>query len=131
MHLTSRGTIVVVEQTTGRLTQEQLRVLRRLEFVKQALEDLRRRGISQDVPICPHCKSFRLIQITSGIDLGALGSLQPAYYCLDCGWYGRTLIIMTNRPESTSVLEDMRDAFADDEEMFDRGEGMFPPDTPW
>ncbi len=81
--------------------------------MKDALEEYRRRGISADVAICPVCKSPRVVQITSYLDLGFLGAFQPAYYCLDCGWWGRTLTIMTNRPEDDAVLEDLRANFAE------------------
>ncbi|MHA1769743.1 MAG: hypothetical protein ACTSV3_07855 [Candidatus Thorarchaeota archaeon] len=100
------------EQISGRLTQKELQELRRLRLVREALDELKRRGVSADIPICPNCKSHRLIDLTSSRDLGFLGSFQPAYYCLDCGWYGRTLTIMSNRPEEDAVLEDMRGAFA-------------------
>ncbi len=109
----------MAQRTSGQLTEKQLRELRRLEFVKHALEELRKRGITQDVPICPQCKSIRIIQITSAYNLGALGSFQPAYYCLDCGWFGRTLTIMTNRPENDAIMEDMMKAFGDDSGMVD------------
>jgi len=101
----------VEEQVTGQLTSKELRDLRRLKMVKEALEEYKRRGISADIAICPVCKSPRVIHITSYRDLGFLGSFQPAYYCLDCGWYGRTLTIMTNRPEDDAVIEDLRANF--------------------
>ncbi len=99
------------------LSRRELVELRRLEFVRHALEEMKKKGISQDIPICPNCKSFRVIQITSQVDLGLLGALQPAYYCLDCGWYGRTLIVMTNRPDSDAVHRDMIETFGNDSEM--------------
>ncbi|MCF2135887.1 MAG: hypothetical protein K9W43_01485 [Candidatus Thorarchaeota archaeon] len=107
------------QRVTGQLTKRQLQELRRLELVKHELDKLRKKGIDADIPICPVCKSPRLVLITSYYDLGYLGSLQPAYYCIDCGWYGRTLTIMTNRPENDAILEDMKEAFGDDTAMVD------------
>jgi len=101
----------VTEQVSGQLSKEELRQLRRLRMVKEALEEYKRRGISADIPVCPACKSPRIVHLTSFQDLGYIGSFQPAYYCLDCGWYGRTLTIMTNRPEDDAVSEDLREAF--------------------
>ena len=100
------------EAVTGQLSLKELRELRRLKAVRAALDELKKKGISADIPICPICKSPRIIDLTSYRDLGFIGSFQPAYYCLDCGWYGRSLTIMSNRPQDDAVLEDMRGAFA-------------------
>lgn len=111
----------MAEQPAGQLTSRELQDLKRLRIVKEALEELKRRGISADIVVCPVCKSARVVYINSYRDLGFLGSFQPAYYCLDCGWYGRTLTIMTNRPEDDAVIEDLRANFGnlleDDEEV--------------
>jgi hypothetical protein len=100
------------EAVTGQLSLKELRELRRLKAVRAALDELKKKGISADIPICPVCKSPRIIDLTSYRDLGFIGSFQPAYYCLDCGWYGRSLTIMSNRPQDDAVLEDMRGAFS-------------------
>ena len=97
---------------TGQLTRKDLQELRRLRAVREALDELKRKGVSADIAICPVCKSPRLVDLTSYHDLGYIGSFQPAYYCLDCGWYGRNLTIMTNRPEEDAVLNDLRNAFS-------------------
>lgn len=102
---------VMSEVSTGQLTRKELRDLRRLKAVRAALDELKRKGVSADIAICPNCKSPRVIDLTSYHDLGFIGSFQPAYYCLDCGWYGRTLTIMSNRPQDDAILEDMRGAF--------------------
>ncbi|TFF68299.1 hypothetical protein EU520_00590 [Candidatus Thorarchaeota archaeon] len=99
------------QDTSGILSEKELTDLKRLRAVREALDELKRRGISADIPVCPNCKSARLIDLTSYHDLGYIGSFQPAYYCLDCGWYGRTLAVMSNRPQDNAVLEDMCDAF--------------------
>lgn len=99
-------------QETGRLTRKELEELKRMRAVREALDEFKRRGISADIPICPNCKSPRLVDLTSYHDLGYIGSFQPAFYCLDCGWYGRSITIMSNRPESDAVLEDMKDTFS-------------------
>ncbi len=96
---------------TDQLSPEELQQLRRLLIVKTKLRNLKRKGITADIAICPVCKSHRIVDLTSFFDLGYIGSLQPAYYCLDCGWYGRILTIMTNRPEDDAILEDLKDAF--------------------
>ncbi len=100
------------QPVTGQLTRKELRELRRLKAVREALDELKKKGISADIAICPVCKSPRLVDLTSYHDLGYIGSFHPAYYCLDCGWYGRNLTIMTNRPEKDAVLNDLRNAFA-------------------
>ncbi|MGD2072567.1 MAG: hypothetical protein PVG65_03670 [Candidatus Thorarchaeota archaeon] len=97
---------------TGKLSQKELRDLKRLKIVREALDELKNKGISADIAVCPNCKSVRIIDLTSYHDLGFIGSFHPAYYCLDCGWYGRSLTIMSNRPESDAVLEDLKTAFA-------------------
>jgi hypothetical protein len=98
---------------TGQLTRRELQELRRLKAVRQALDEWKRKGYDVDIPICPICKSPRLVELTSAHDLGVFpGSFQPAFYCIDCGWYGRIAPIMSNRPEKDAVLEDLQGAFA-------------------
>jgi hypothetical protein len=99
------------QPVTGQLTRKELQELKRLKAVREALDELKRKGISADIAICPVCKSPRLVDLTSYRDLGYIGSFHPAYYCLDCGWYGRSLTIMTNRPETDAVLNDLKNAF--------------------
>jgi hypothetical protein len=109
----------LAEQAVGQLSQKELRDLKRLKIVRQALKELKKRGVSADIAVCPNCKSFRIIDLTSYHDLGFIGGFQPAYYCLDCGFYWRGEIIMSNRPEPDAVLRDLRTAFApllDDDE---------------
>lgn len=96
----------------NQLSKEELRAFRRLHIVRTALDELKRRGISADFPICPVCKSPRIIDVRSSRDLGLLGGFQPAYYCVDCGWYGRAITIMSNRPENDAILEDLQETFA-------------------
>ncbi len=98
--------------TINQLSREELRAFRRLRIVRTALDELKKKGISADFPVCPVCKSPRIINVRSSRDLGLLGGFQPAYYCVDCGWYGRAITIMSNRPENDAILEDMRGAFA-------------------
>jgi C4-type Zn-finger protein len=81
-----------------------------MKAVREALDELKRRGIDADIVICPVCKSARLVEITSFRDLGYIGSFQPAYYCLDCGWFGRFNVTMSNRDLEEAVLKDMSDA---------------------
>jgi hypothetical protein len=100
------------EPATGQLSRRELQELRRLKAVRAALDELKRKGVSADIAICPNCKSPRIVDLTSYHDLGFIGSFQPAYYCLDCGWYGRTVTIMSNRIQDDVVLEDLRGAFA-------------------
>ena len=97
---------------TGQLSRKELQELRRLKAVRQALDEWRKKGFDVDIPICPICKSPRLVDLTSSHDLGFFGSFQPAFYCLDCGWYGRIAPVMSNRPEKDAVLEDLQGAFA-------------------
>ncbi|MFX0107187.1 MAG: hypothetical protein ACFE7R_02795 [Candidatus Hodarchaeota archaeon] len=95
----------------GQLTRKELEELKQLKRVREALDELKRKGITADIPICPNCKSARIIDLTSFHDLGYIGSFQPAFYCLDCGWYGRSLTIMSNRPETDAVLADLMETF--------------------
>ena len=98
---------------TGQLTRRELRELRRLMAVRQALDEWKKQGIDMDIAVCPICKSPRLIDLTSARDLGSFpGGLQPALYCIDCGWFGRVAPVMSNRPETDAVLEDLQGAFA-------------------
>lgn len=101
----------------GQLTEKELRDLRRLEAVKEALDEYKRRGIDADIQVCPNCKSARLVELTSFADLGYIGSFQPAYYCLDCGWFGRFNIYMTNRPEDDEILEDLMESYPEFKEQ--------------
>ncbi len=112
------------QPVTGQLTRKELRELRRLKAVREALDELKKKGISADIAICPVCKSPRLVDLTSYRDLVYIGSFHPAYYCLDCGWYGRNLTIMTNRPEKDAVLNDLRNAFAP---LMEADGGSFEP----
>lgn len=100
------------DQFSGQLTQKELRELRRLKIVREALDELKKRGVYTDIAVCPNCKSYRIIQLTSSHDLGVFGNFQPAFYCLDCGYYWRGEIIMSNRPEADAVLEDLQTTFA-------------------
>jgi uncharacterized protein YbaR (Trm112 family) len=98
---------------SGQLSAKELQELRRLMAVRMALDEWKKKGIDMDIAVCPICKSPRLIDMTSSHDLGVFpGSLQPALYCLDCGWYGRIAPIMSNRPEQDAILEDLQGAFA-------------------
>ncbi|MGY5881652.1 MAG: hypothetical protein RTV31_15480 [Candidatus Thorarchaeota archaeon] len=98
---------------SGQLSKRELQELRRLMAVRQALDEWKRKGFDVDIAVCPICKSPRLVDMTSSHDLGIFpGSFQPALYCIDCGWYGRIAPVMSNRPESDAVLEDMQGAFA-------------------
>jgi hypothetical protein len=98
---------------TGQLSRRELQELRRLKAVRQALDEWKKKGFDVDLPICPICKSPRLVQLTSAHDLGMFpGSLQPAFYCIDCGWYGRIAPVMSNRDMHDAVLEDLQGAFA-------------------
>ncbi len=96
---------------SGQLSKKELQHLRRLKAVREALDELKRKGIDADIPICPLCKSARLVRLTSFYDLGYIGSFHPAYYCIDCGWYGRSLMVMSNRPQDKAVLDDLQDTF--------------------
>jgi len=81
--------------------------------VRQALDEWKKQGIDMDIAVCPIGKSPRLIDLTSARDLGSFpGGLQPALYCIDCGWFGRVAPVMSNRPETDAVLEDLQGAFA-------------------
>ncbi|MCK5239236.1 MAG: hypothetical protein KAR33_06800 [Candidatus Thorarchaeota archaeon] len=114
-------------QTLGQLSEKELRDIRRMRAVREALDELKRKGIDADIVICPVCKSHRLVQLTSFPDLGYIGSFQPAYYCLECGWFGRFNVTMSNRELEEAVLKDMSDAHPelleekqeDDEEIYD------------
>ncbi len=98
-------------QTLGQLSEKELQEIRRLKAVREALDEYKRRGIDADIVICPVCKSARLVEITSFSDLGYIGSFQPAYYCLDCGWFGRFNITMSNRKLEEAILEDLNETF--------------------
>ncbi|MFW9907426.1 MAG: hypothetical protein ACFFEF_02520 [Candidatus Thorarchaeota archaeon] len=111
------------EASINQLSQRELQALRRLRIVKEALDELKRKGIYADIPICPVCKSWKLVELTSFFDLGYIGSFQPALYCTDCGWYGRININMTNKPEDDAILEDLRGAFT---ELMDPNEDPTP-----
>ena len=108
-------------QTLGQLSEKELRDIRRLRAVREALDELKRKGVEADIVICPVCKSTRLVQLTSFPDLGYIGSFQPAYYCLDCGWFGRFNVTMSNRELEEAILKDMSDAHPEllDEEQED------------
>lgn len=103
--------ILSAPQTLGQLSERELQEIRRLRAVREALDEYKRRGIDADIVICPVCKSARLVQLTSFRDLGYIGSLQPAYYCLDCGWYGRFNITMSNRELEEAILEDLNETY--------------------
>ena len=100
-------------QTLGQLSEKELQEIRRLVAIRAALDEYKRRGIDADIVICPVCKSARLVELTSFSDLGYIGSFQPAYYCLDCGWFGRFNLTMSNREMEEAVLKDMMDAHPD------------------
>jgi predicted RNA-binding Zn-ribbon protein involved in translation (DUF1610 family) len=103
----------VQEKLTGQLSSKELAELRKLKIVRKMLRELKKKGKSADIPICPNCKSARLIRLTSFRDLGYIGSFHPAYYCLECGWYGRNLTLMSNRDMKNAVLEDLHENFGD------------------
>ena len=118
--------LCLTEQFSGQLTEKQLRELRRLKIVRQALDELKKRGVYTDIAVCPNCKSFRIIQLTSSHDLGVFGNFQPAYYCLDCGYYWRGEIVMSNRPQTDAVLEDLKTTF---EPLMEDSEESLPDDV--
>jgi hypothetical protein len=100
-------------QTAEQLTEKQLKELKRLQATRMALDELKKRGIFADIIICPVCKSPRIKELTSFYDLGYIGSFQPLYICLDCGWFGRLELTMSNRPLDEAILEDLKNAIRD------------------
>ena len=123
----TEGGLILEASTLGQLSEKELRDLRRLRAVKEALDELKRRGIDADIQVCPVCKSARLVELTSFSDLGYIGSFQPAYYCLDCGWFGRFKIVMSNRSEDNAVLDDLEETYpelldgsSDDQDPYDQ-----------
>ncbi|MBN2228339.1 MAG: hypothetical protein JW779_02025 [Candidatus Thorarchaeota archaeon] len=96
------------DQAAKQLTEKQLKEVQRLKATRMALDELKKKGIFTDIIICPECKSPRIQEITSFQDLGYIGSFQPMYACLDCGWYGRLELTMSNRPMDDAILEDLR-----------------------
>ncbi|MHA1636740.1 MAG: hypothetical protein ACTSUO_03210 [Candidatus Thorarchaeota archaeon] len=98
---------------SGQLSKKELRDLRRMRLVREALDKFKEEGRDVDIPICPSCKSHRLVQLTGYHDLGYIGSFQPTWYCTECGWWGRTLVVMSNKESNeAAVLDDMKGAFA-------------------
>ena len=83
-----------------------------LQKIKQRLDELKKKGLLIDVPICPECKSVNLQRITSSMgDMsGHLGWLPVMYECLDCGWRGRLEIIATNKPQNWKEVAIMAEA---------------------
>ena len=101
------------EPISGQLSKKELRDLQRMQLVREALDRFKEKGKPVDIAICPACKSYRLVQLTGFHDLGYIGSFQPTWYCTECGWWGRTLVIMSNKEsKEEAILEDMRGAFA-------------------
>jgi hypothetical protein len=105
----------VSEQRTEQITEKQLKEIKRLQATRMALDELKKRGIFADIVVCPKCKSPRIQELTSFYDLGYIGSFQPLYYCLDCGWFGRLELTMSNRPLDEAILEDMKEASLDED----------------
>ncbi|MGV9103086.1 MAG: hypothetical protein ACOC38_07440 [Promethearchaeia archaeon] len=101
------------ENLTGQLSAKELAELKKLKIVRKVLKELKKKGKKVDFPICPNCKSAQLIRLTSFRDLGYIGNFHPAYYCLECGWYGRNLSLMSNREMKDTVLEDLQENFTD------------------
>ena len=89
------------------------------------LDELKKKGIFTDIIICPVCKSPRIQELTSALDLGFFGSFQPLYLCLDCGWYGRLELTMSNKPLNEDILEDLKALSLDQ----DVEEYMMGPDS--
>jgi hypothetical protein len=100
-------------QTAEQLTEKELKELKRLKATRMALDELKKRGIFADIIICPECKSPRIQELTSFYDLGYIGSFQPMYFCLDCGWFGRLELTLSNRPLDEAILEDLKKASMD------------------
>lgn len=96
------------EQTASQLTEKQRKELQRLRANRMFLDELKKKGIFTDIIICPVCKSPRIQILTSFKDLGYIGSFQPMYFCLDCGWSGRLELTMSNRPLNEAILEDLK-----------------------
>jgi len=96
------------EQTSSQLTEKQLKELQRLRANRMFLDELKKKGIFTSIIICPVCKSPRIQELTSFKDLGYIGSFQPMYFCLDCGWSGRLELTMSNKPLNEAILEDLK-----------------------
>ena len=74
-----------------------------VEFLEKLEED----KTYLDVQVCPKCKSPKVKRSgTSEGDLfGHMAIVPPKYECDDCGWTGRTLVKVTNRPLTVRDVE--------------------------
>jgi hypothetical protein len=77
--------------------QELVEFLEKLEEEKTYLE----------VQVCPKCKSPKVKRTdTQGGDLfGHMALVPPKYDCNDCGWSGKTVVKVTNRPLTVKDVE--------------------------
>ncbi len=73
------------------------------EFLEKLEED----KTYLDVQVCPKCKSPK-VKRTGTIEgdlFGHMGIVPPKYECSCCGWSGRTVVKVTNRPLTVRDVE--------------------------
>ena len=80
------------------------------------LDELANQGKFLDLKICPRCKSPRHLRIMDVV--GFYAPLGPSkYICDKCGWTGRTIIEMSNRPiteQDEEMMEEIIDIFSEE-----------------
>jgi hypothetical protein len=100
-------TTVLQTEEVSESGQDLIAFLEELEKTKEYLE----------VQICPKCKSPKVKR--SGTQEGDLwshmGIVTPKYECSDCGWSGRTVVKVTNRPLTVRDVELIAEALDVDE----------------
>jgi hypothetical protein len=96
-----RQTTLIINEEISESGQELLEFLQELEADKKYV----------DVQICPECKSPKVKRVnTDGDPLSHMGLVPPKYECSDCGWNGKILLKITNRPLSVKDVELMLEA---------------------
>lgn len=71
------------------------------------LEKLEEEKTYLDVQACPKCKSPKVKRTgtSQGDVFGHMAIVPPKYECPDCGWTGKTIVKVTNRPLTVRDVE--------------------------
>jgi len=78
----------------------------------EVLEEMEKQKKYVEVQVCPHCKSpkVRRVKAMGGDVLGHMGLAPPKHECTKCGWQGKLVIKVTNKPTTVKDVALMAEA---------------------
>ena len=111
--------LTVKEQEKKKKKQKKKQVVLETEEVEcelpeliDVLIELEKEKKYVDIQVCPHCKGAKVRKVNSmeGDVLGHMGLTPPKYQCKKCGWIGKLVVKVTNKPTTVKDVVLMAEA---------------------